>query len=126
MEWASRSQGVHGQGSRTYKAADYQRVVQALRRLPEGRVVTVVELSQMSGVAGRAVRNIISDADGVDLLLGGDGNGGYQLARSAGEAERLTLRLASQANRMSQRVRRRSDMARGLFKEADNVQLPLV
>lgn len=115
-----RTQGVHGSGSRDFKAKQYRAVVDMLKNLPAGARVTVEDVAVQTGVSGRAVREIVSAADGVDILLGGDGNG-YQLAASLEEAQRLTLRLSSQASRMAARVERRNAKAadvRRIWQEA--------
>lgn len=105
-----RSQGVHGSGGRNYSPGQYTAVVRMIAGLAEGEVVTVEDVASQTGVPGRTVREIVSAADGVEFLLGGDGQG-YRLATSQADAERLTQRHASQARRMFERSQRRDRMA---------------
>lgn len=96
------TQGVHGSGSRDYEPEHVARVVAALK---DG-CTSVAAVSERTGIAGRTVRNIVSDYDGVEFLLGGSGNG-YQLADGRDDAERLTRRFESQVNHMADRIARR-------------------
>lgn len=96
------SQGVHGSGSRDYRP---QQVAPVVAALLDG-CATVAAISARTGIPGRTVRTIISDHDGGDFLLGGDGNG-YQLAGAAQDAERLTRRLQHQVDNMTRRIVRR-------------------
>lgn len=82
-------------------------MVAVIRALGLGESVTVEALAQRTGVSGRTVREIVSAADGVDFLLGGEGNG-YQLADTPADARRLSARLGSQAARMQARLARRT------------------
>ena len=41
---ATRGQGVHGSGGRDYSPAQYRLVVDAIKAIPDGEVVTVAEL----------------------------------------------------------------------------------
>lgn len=101
------AQGVHGAGQRTYSIEQYNAVVSQILLLRERQQITVEEVSQRTGVPGRAVREIVSVADGVEFLLGGGGNDGYELATYQEDAKRITARLESQAKRMMERVARR-------------------
>lgn len=103
---ATRGQGVHGSGGRDYSPAQYRLVVDAIKAIPDGHAVTVELVSNATGVPGRTVREVISAADGVDILLGGEGNG-YRRATCPSDAERLTRRYESQVRRMAERVERR-------------------
>lgn len=110
MTYVTRSQGVHGSGARAYSPEQYQRVVGVILALPDGEAITVEALSAKTGISGRSVREIVSQADGVDFLLGGEGNG-YRRALTAADARRLTARYESQAKRMQERSERRAAMA---------------
>jgi hypothetical protein len=105
--------GIHGDGHRAYTDAQFAVVVAQILQLAPGETVTVEQLSQRTGVPGRTVREIVSCADGEDILLGGDG-AGYQRADTAQDAQRLTNRLQSQIQRMLQRVARRQDRTAAL------------
>ncbi len=123
--YSSHAQGVHGSGGRAFSAAQYQRVVHVLQQYPD-RSWKVADLTDATGVPGRTVREIVSQADGAAFVLGGDATKGYRLAVNAEDALRATLRLASQAQRMTERVRRRDALSRKMWKEANNAQLPLI
>lgn len=99
------AQGVHGVGSGTYSDAEYQRVVEAFRRAEWP--VTVAGLHAASGVPGRTVRQIMSDADGVEFILGGTGSDGYRPAADPADARRLSQRFSSQVGKMTARLVRR-------------------
>lgn len=106
MPTVNAAQGIHGSGARSFDDDQYRRVVEAIRR-GSG---TVEQITLATGVPGRTVREIVSAADGVDILLGGDGNG-YRLAETREDSERLSSRLESQAQRMYARVARRRGYA---------------
>ncbi len=111
----SRGQGVHGAGQPTFKPEQREAVVRAL--LDADGPLSVESLSDITGVPGRAVRAIVSAADGECFVLGGDMNGGYVLAKSVEEAERLSRRLGSQIGQMARRLSRRRRKAREQFGE---------
>jgi hypothetical protein len=104
-----RSQGTHGSGRRDFDPRQYRRVVDMITAM-DNETLTVEDVSRETGVPGRAVREIVSQADGVEFLLGGDGNG-YRLATDAADAARLTQRFLSQAGKMHERAGRRSKYA---------------
>jgi hypothetical protein len=104
------SQGVHGSGGKTYTGEQYRRVVDALLAATEP--MTVEELSEATYVGGRTIRAIVSDADGVDFLLGGNSDKGYILAKAAWEADRIDKRMSSQIAKMCDRRSRRREYAR--------------
>jgi hypothetical protein len=99
------AQGVHGAGSRSYNRAQYDAVVAAF--LDADGPVTALALHLRTGVPGRAIREIMSAADGVEFLLGGDARRGYCRAESPAHAEQLTGRFMSQVGKMGDRVLRR-------------------
>lgn len=107
----SRGHGVHGEGAVDYTPQQARRVLADLA-VYEGahRRTTVEQISERTGVAGRTVRQILSDADGVTVLLAGDDAGVY-VAAYAEDADRLTRRLESQARRMNERAERRRGYA---------------
>jgi hypothetical protein len=109
------AQGVHGVGSAEYTEAQYALVVGTFKRLAAHGPVTALALHQATGVPGLTLRQIMSQADGVDFLLGGSGADGYQIANDAAEATRLTQRFGSQVRKMAGRIQRRRRMARGLL-----------
>lgn len=106
-----RAQGVHGAGGRTYTAAQGRSLSAALK-LHEGptQAVTVEELAMATGVNGRAVRQFLSDYDGVWFLLGG-GDDGYFVCEWADDGDGFTRRVASQIKTMQERVDRRRQYA---------------
>jgi hypothetical protein len=116
LTFPSRAQGIHGSGTRDFSDQQYRAVVDAVLRLcAGGKAATVEDICAATGLGGRAVRDIVSAADGVDILLGGDGGSGYELATSHRSAERLSARFASQASKMFDRVRRRNEYADRLW-----------
>jgi hypothetical protein len=118
LTFPSRAQGIHGSGRRDFSEQQYRAVVDAVLRLCDfGNAATVEDLCAATGLGGRAVRDIVSAADGVNFLLGGDGNGGYQLAHSPASADRLTARFRSQTTKMLDRLARRDSYARQLWSE---------
>lgn len=112
MSRATRGQGVHGTGSRTYTEAQHQAVCAYLRALPPGSYVTVEAMDHATGVPGRTIREIVRACDAVDFLLGGTDTKGYSLARDQGEARRKTAKFRSQARRMTARADQRDAYAR--------------
>ena len=113
------SQGVHGSGGRSFSPEQEARVLDCLTAWFEvsDEPVTVEQLSAATAVPGRTVREIVSRADGVSFLLGGDGARGYQLASDALDARRYSARIESQARTMEARSSRRLDMTRRVFGE---------
>ncbi len=103
------AQGVHGVGSAEYTPEQYDFVVKIFKSMP--CPVTVAQLHQATGEKGLTVRQIISAADGVDILLGGSGAHGYERATTREEADRLTRRFQSQATKMWNRISRRESAA---------------
>lgn len=107
----SPAQGIHGSGGRSYKAHE-ARLVAAELKYATGltRAVTVEYLARATGIGGRAVRQILSDFDGVWYLLGG-GDDGYYVCEWADEGDSFTRRMRSQVTTMQERVTRRSTFA---------------
>lgn len=97
-----------GSGSRDYEEGEYRRVVEAMRSWHVGPAGAVKreDLSREVNVEGRTVRSILSEADGVEFVLG-DGDDGTFVAETAEDAESATRRLESQARKMQARASRR-------------------
>lgn len=113
MTWDAR-----GRGSREFTQAQYEAVKKYLLSACVGMagLHTTEQLSANTGVEGRTVREIISQLDGMELLLGYLDKKGYFVAETQDEAEHYTGRLASQAQRMLERVIRRRRFAERLPK----------
>ncbi len=110
---SGRAHGVHGNGSRSFDPDQRRAVVQAL--LAASGPLSVEELADLTGVPGRSVRAIVSAADGESFVLGGDMRGGYVVAATLEDAERLSRRLGSQIREMARRLARRRGLARRTF-----------
>lgn len=101
------SQGIHGTGSTKYTTFQYEWIIRLIRLCSERNVqVTVARLHKATGFSGQCIRAIMREADGTDLLLGGNGNG-YMIATNQEEANRLTQRLQHQVEEMQIRIARR-------------------
>jgi len=100
-------------GSREATPEQRADLVQTLKRrhVGLGARVTVEDLAAQTGIPGRTIRAIVSEADGVEFCVGG-GDEGLYLAESFEEAEGMTGRLFSQAMRMRERAQRRLEYAR--------------
>lgn len=106
-------------GGTTYSTAQMLAVLGVLQALSPGRSIGCRALASRLGMEGRTVRAILSDCDGVSIVLGGGGNGGYRLAFSSEDADRLTARLRSQAQRIQERLERRGSLAQLLIASGD-------
>ena len=97
-------------GSRAYTAMEAEKVVAYLLANP-GRH-GVEGLTATLGVDGRTIRQIISDADGVNFiaLVSNDGIG---ICRFQDEVESGTNRLLSQVEQMQCRIQRRRSFNEG-------------
>ena len=115
---ASRSQGVHGSGARTYRPDQAARVLLILRNECVGaeHTMTVDTLAARVGLNGRAVRDIVRDLEIARQVLT-DFSHGYFVCRTADEAERSTRRLESQVTNMTQRIVARRAMTAELVNE---------
>lgn len=101
-------------GSRDYDNQQHDRVIAAFHQLcRNGNAIQVEDLAHMSRVPGRTVRQIMTDADGVEFLLGG-GDEGYRIAEWQEDAAVLTRRLRSQAFTLMERVQRREQAERNM------------
>lgn len=110
--YASRSQGVHGAGGRTFKPEQATRLLLILKNEcvgPENRK-TVDELATRLGMNGRAVRDVISELEKARQVLT-DFSEGYYVCETAEQAERATRRLESQVANMQERIAARRAMA---------------
>jgi len=107
--YASRAQGVHGSGSRTYKPDMGARILAILLNECVGpdNAVTVEGLATRVGLNGRAVRQAVGDLELAGKVLVGypvKGPAGYFVCQTAEQAESLTRRLESQVNAMQKRI----------------------
>lgn len=119
--YASRAQGVHGSGSRTYKPEMADRILAILLAECVGpeRAITVESLAARVGLNGRAVRQAVGDLELAGRVLTGyptKGESGYFVCEAAEQAESLTRRLESQINAMQKRVDARRKSAQQLVK----------
>lgn len=122
----NRAQGVHGDGGRSYTAGQGRALSAVLQQHVGCRNATTVEaLSDVTGVGGRAVRQFLSDYDGVWFLIGG-GDDGYYVCEWADEAAAFSRRIRSQVKTMQDRLCRRESfggtlpaMQHGLFAADD-------
>lgn len=115
---ASRAQGVHGSGARTYKPEMATRILFILRNECVGpdNAMTVEALAARVGLNGRAVRQAVGDMEVGGVVLTDQptkGAAGYFICDSADQAESFTRRLESQVEKMQRRIdaRRRSAAA---------------
>jgi hypothetical protein len=99
-------------GRRDYDDLVRARVIDTFVRLSRNgeRAVQVDDIAGVSGVPGRTIRQIMTDADGSSFVLGG-GDEGYCIAQYAEDADALTQRIENQANTMLERVARRKQAA---------------
>lgn len=105
-------------GTRDYDEATASKVIGVFRNLYRpGHGVQVDDLAFATGVPGRTVRQIMTDADsnGAGFVLTG-GDDGYEIAEYQEDAEALTRRLLATARTLLERVERR---------EAATEKLPL-
>jgi DNA-binding FadR family transcriptional regulator len=115
--YASRSQGVHGAGARTFKPEQANRLLLILQNecVGPGNRKTVDELATRLGMNGRAVRDAISCLEKERKVLT-DFSEGYYVCETAEQAERATRRLESQMGQMQERVESRRYMAATLVR----------
>lgn len=110
MNWDGRNAGSRSD----YDQADRQALIAYMKVNCTGaaNAITLKQLSDalMMGGRERAMRQIISDIDGVEFVLG-TGDGGQWIAEFYEEAEPGTARLGSQARTMQERVDRRRAFA---------------
>jgi len=85
-------------------------VVAAIRPfVGEARAVKVADFvadASVIGISPRTIRQILSDADGVDFVIVYDDNGMY-LADNAEDTEKTTRLLEARARSLAQRATRR-------------------
>lgn len=107
MTWT----GANDAGSRTYAANQRAAVIAELRRhVGKNHATTMNDLAIACRINGRALRQLISDLDGVELLLAFNEDVIY-VAETADDADQFTGRLRHQAERMLERVQRRDTLA---------------
>lgn len=119
--YASRAQGVHGSGGRTYKPEMADRILAILLAECVGpdRAITVEGLATRVGLNGRAVRQCVGDLELAGCVLTGypaHGESGYFVCQTTEQAESLTRRLESQIGTMQKRVDARRKSAQHLLK----------
>lgn len=101
------AQGIHGTGTTRYTAVERNFVIACvIAGTIHNTPVTVADIAEATGLRGNTIRKIMSDADGVDLLLGGTGNG-YIVSSIVEGGAQLTQRLESQVAAMQARIDRR-------------------
>ena len=99
-------------GSRDYDANVRSKVIGAFLQMTQaahGKGIQVDDLAARAGVPGRTVRQIMTDADGVDFVLGG-GDDGYRVAEYREDASALDRRLLNQAKTIMVRLERRESL----------------
>lgn len=101
----TQAQGIHGSGGRTYDVRELTLVRAMLLGTTRDAPLTVEEIHLATGVPGRTVRQIVSDIDGVDFLLGG--TDGYFVCEYLEDGAALTHSLRSQVDTMHGRLERR-------------------
>jgi hypothetical protein len=105
----SLAQALHGSGSRDYDWRQAEQVLAVIHGVRRAAPLTVSDLVARTVVPGRTVRQILSDADGEQLLLGAAT--GYFDCDVADDGDSLTAAFRSQRATMSARVDRRDRFA---------------
>ncbi len=115
MSARPRWQGEQGRGNRDYSDVEYARVVRAMRsivgREHAMRQQDFAALPDCAGIEPRALRAILSDADGVEFVIVEEGPDGRYVAAWAEETEGTTRNLAARARSLADRVERRRAFA---------------
>jgi hypothetical protein len=102
--------GSKDSGTREYTSDERARVVaEMLKHVSSYYATTIEMLGKTARVEGRALRQIISDIDGVDLVVGYDDHDRIFVCEHSYQAEHHTLKLLSQARAMQERAERRRD-----------------
>jgi hypothetical protein len=99
------AQGIHGSGGRLYDWHALAVVTAVVLKTTPAAPMTVEDIHQSTGIEGRTVRQILSDIDGMDFLLGG--TNGYFACEYEDDGESLTHALQSQTFTMQRRLERR-------------------
>jgi DNA-binding FadR family transcriptional regulator len=115
---ATKAQGVHGAGARTYRPEQATRLLLILKNECAGPAnrTTVEALAARVGMNGRAVRDAISDLEKSRQVLT-DFSEGYYVCETAEQAEQATRRLESQVKHMQERIEARRAMAADLIRQ---------
>ncbi len=109
-----RSQGVHGSGGRTFTPSQRASVVSVmLQHIGRRNILTLEQITELTSIAGRTVRQIISECDGVEFVNGG-AKSGYFVAEYLEETVHGSAQLRSQALQMLARADRRDALAKSL------------
>lgn len=114
--------GAAATGSREYTETDKARVLRELRSgtfTGSGNHTNTESFALHVGLPGRTLRAILSDIDGVDVLLaitppGKGGEGGFFVAEYADEADAWTRVLKARARKELNRAERREQFAETL------------
>ena len=97
--------GISGSGKRGYTEAQYWIVVDCIKaNAVEG--ITVSDVARKTGISGRTLRDIVSDADGREFVLGGAGNK-YRVAFDMLSVKRLHMRWRASMKTLNLRIIRR-------------------
>lgn len=97
--------GAQGRGSRGYTEAQYWHIVEAFKALP-GPLRADEFASLFHDVEPRAVRQILSDADGVQFVIAQSGDG-LEPAKHQEDADGMTRDLAARGQSLLDRAARR-------------------
>jgi hypothetical protein len=110
-----RGQGIHGHGGRSYSAAQGRAIAELLQQHTGQRMAISIEsMSMLLDIPdGRAIRQFLSDYDGVLFLLG-ESKGGYFMCDIADDAESYSRRARRQVASMQARIDRREQYAKNL------------
>lgn len=95
-------------GPRNYSEKEYHEIVELLAtRVGSSKGLSLDAISQLTGVSGRTVRQIVGDADGQEFLIAHTPEEWLFVAECLEDAEALTKKLESQIGSMQTRVDRR-------------------
>jgi len=109
MTQATIEQGIHGSGGRLYDWRELNAVKSTLLTTEIRRPLTVAQIDDLTHIPGRTVRQIVSDLDAIEFMLGG--TRGYFVAEYLEDTESLTRALQSQYDSMGRRLERRRRFA---------------
>jgi hypothetical protein len=102
--------GSKDSGTREYTSDERARVVaELLKHVGSYHATTIETLGKTVHVEGRALRQIISDVDGVDLVVGYDDHDRVFVCEHGYQADHHTAKLLAQARAMQERAERRRD-----------------
>ena len=112
----SKWSGNKDRGQREFTAREYEKAVREMRVYHTGKDngAPMEDIAIASGLPNRTLRAVLSAADGVEFVLGDDGEGNYFVAQYADETEHHTRKLLAQARSYRERAERRATMAQAL------------